>query len=402
MKRQDRVAVSMLAYNRSVVRLIDFHFQTFPIMKTLSTVVLAAAYILTSTTTTLAQGCVAVRHMGSAVPAGSADYFKQRTGHWQVSAGYRFFRSYKHFVGDVEQKQRVEQGTEVINISHAIDLGITYLVNQRLSFSVNLPVQYNDRSSLYEHYGNAVAQNPQQKRFDTNSQGIGDLRISGSYWLVNPVKLPKANLAVGLGIKLPTGNYGVTDDFHKLTKEGVDYTINKPVDQSIQLGDGGVGASLELQGYAQITKTLTAYANGFYLFNPRETNSTVRSPEATTIDLVTGKFSVADQFAARIGLSQSIKAVPGLAVMLGGRIEGVPAIDAFGGSAGFRRPGYIVSVEPGLSYMRNKTSIAATVPVAIYRNRIKSYSDRLDPLGVRQGDAAFADYLVSVSVSRWF
>ncbi|GAB4011369.1 hypothetical protein GCM10028808_24730 [Spirosoma migulaei] len=147
---------------------------------------------------------------------------------------------------------------------------------------------------------------------------------------------------------------------------------------------------------------MTAYANGFYLFNPRETNGVLRNPTATSIDLVTGTFSVADQFAARIGLSQSIKAIPGLAVMLGGRVEGVPAIDAFGGSSGFRRPGYIVSVEPGLSYMRHKTSIAASVPVAIYRNRIKSYADRLDPLGVKQGDAAFADYLVSVSLSRWF
>lgn len=371
-------------------------------MKSIYTIVLAFAYIVFFNISASAQGCVAVRHMSCAAPAGSADYFKQRNGHWQVSAGYRFFRSYKHFVGADEQTQRVEQGTNVINVSHAIDLGLTYMVNQRLSFSVNLPLQNNDRSSLYEHYGNAVAQNPQQKRFHTGSQGIGDLRLSGSYWLVNPVKLPKANLSVGLGVKLPTGNYRATDDFHKLTKEGVDYTINQPVDQSIQLGDGGVGVSVELQSYASITKTLTAYANGFYLFNPRETNGVVRNPTATTIDLVTGTFSVADQFAARVGLSQSIKAIPGLAVMLGGRVEGVPAIDAFGGSSGFRRPGYIVSVEPGLSYMRHKTSIAATVPVAVYRNRITSYADRLDPLGLKHGDAAFADYLVSINVSRWF
>jgi hypothetical protein len=373
-------------------------------MKTIYTIVLAVAYTLISYTQTTAQGCVAVRHMSSAAPAGanSADYFKQRTGHWQVSAGYRFFRSYKHFVGDEEQKQRVEQGTQVINVSHAIDLGLTYLVNQRLSFSVNLPIQYNDRSSLYEHYGNAVAQNPDQKRFHTGSDGIGDLRLSGSYWIVNPVKLPKANLAVGLGVKLPTGNFRATDQFHKLNKEGKDYTVELPVDQSIQLGDGGVGVSVELQGYAQLTKGLTAYANGFYLFNPRETNGVLRNPLATSIDLVTGTFSVADQFAARVGLSQSISAIPGLSVMLGGRVEGVPAIDAFGGSAGFRRPGYIVSVEPGLAYMRHKTSVAATVPIAVYRNRITSYADRLDPLGLKHGDAAFADYLVSISLSRWF
>lgn len=375
-----------------------------PFMKILYTIVLALAYTLFSNIPAQSQGCVAVRHMSCAAPVGSnsADFFKQRSGHWQVSAGYRFFRSYKHFVGDVEQKQRVEQGTQVINISHALDLGLTYMVNPRLSFSVNLPIQYYDRSSLYEHYGNAVAQNPDQKRFHTGSQGIGDLRISGSYWVVNPVKLPKANLAVGLGVKLPTGNYRATDQFHRLDKEGNDYTVTLPVDQSIQLGDGGVGVSVELQGYAQLTKGLTLYANGFYLFNPRETNGVVRNPLSTSIDLVTGTFSVADQFAARIGLSQSLNFIPGLAVMLGGRVEGVPAIDAIGGSSGFRRPGYIVSVEPGIAYMRHKTSVAATVPVALYRNRITSFADRLDPLGLKHGDAAFADYLVSINVSRWF
>lgn len=348
------------------------------------------------------QGCVAVRHMSCTATNSltSSEYFKQKNAQWQVNMGYRYFRSYKHFVSDEEQKQRVEQGTQVINLSHALDLGISYQPNARLSFGVNLPIQYNDRSSLYEHYGNAVSANPEQKRFHTKSQGIGDVRLSATYWMINPYKLPKFNFALGASVKLPTGNYKATDAFHKLNKEKQDYTIVKPVDQSIQLGDGGVGFSLETQGYWQIAKTTTAYFNGFYLFNPKETNGVVRSPEATTIDLVTGTFSVADQFAARAGISQTFAKY--FSVMLGGRAEGVPAIDAIGGSSGFRRPGYIISVEPGIAYMKGKFSAAATVPYALYRNRIKSYADRLDPLGVRHGDAAFADYLVSVNISRWF
>lgn len=348
------------------------------------------------------QGCVAVRHMSCTATnsLSSAEYFKQKNGQWQVTTGYRYFRSFRHYKGDAEQHERLEQNTEVINLSHALDLGISYQPNARLSFAINLPIQYNDRSSLYEHYGNAVSTNPDQKRFHTYSKGIGDMRISATYWMLNPYKLPKFNFALGAGIKLPTGNPGVTGDFHKLNKEKQDYVINKPVDQSIQLGDGGVGYSLELQGYGQITKSLTAYFNGYYLFNPKETNNVLRSPEATTIDLVTGYFSVADQFAGRIGLSQSLGR--GLSVMLGGRVEGVPSSDVFGGSKGFRRPGYIVSVEPGVAYMKGKFSAAVTVPYALYRNRIKSYSDKLDPLGVRHGDAAFADYSVSVNISRWF
>jgi hypothetical protein len=358
--------------------------------------------LLLFVTESFSQGCVAVRHMSctAANSLSSAEYFKQKNGQWQISTGYRYFRSFRHYKGDVEQHERLEQNTEVINLSHALDLGISYQPNARLSFAVNLPIQYNDRSSLYEHYGNSVSANPDQKRFHTYSKGIGDMRISATYWMRNPYKLPKFNFALGAGVKLPTGNPGVTGDFHKLDKEKRDYVINKPVDQSIQLGDGGVGYSLELQGYGQITKSLTAYFNGYYLFNPKETNNVLRSPEATTIDLVTGYFSVADQFAGRIGLSQSLGR--GLSVMLGGRVEGVPSSDVFGGSKGFRRPGYIVSVEPGVAYMKGKFSAAVTVPYALYRNRIKSYSDKLDPLGVRHGDAAFADYSVSVNISRWF
>lgn len=337
------------------------------------------------------QGCVAVRHMSTTAPgANSAELFKLRQkGTWQLSLGYRYFRSYKHFVGDVEQKHRVEQGTEVINVAHAADLGLTYIANPRLSLSVNLPVLVNDRSSLYEHYGNAIKDNPTQARFHTHSKGIGDLRISGSYWLVNPAKLPKGNVALGLGVKLPTGNFKAKDNFHKRTKAGKDSIVNKYVDQSMQLGDGGWGFTVDVQGYRQFGRSTSLYFNGFYLFSPKELNSETN-------------LSVPDQFAARLGLSQSVRFAKGLSVLLGGRVEGLPAIDLIGSSQGSRRPGYIVSVEPGLAYVKGKTAFSATLPVALYRNRTKSYADRQDPAGLKHGDAAFADWLLSANVTHFF
>lgn len=357
---------------------------------------------LLTTAASLGQGCVAVRHMSCASGgATSSDLFAQKHGKWQVSTGYRYFRSFRHFRGSEQEHERVENHTEVINLSHAFDLGISFQPTARLSFSANLPVLHNDRSSLYEHYGNAPTANPEQKRFHTQSAGIGDLRVSSSYWLVDPMKLKKYNVALGVGIKLPTGNFRVEDDFHKLNKENQDYLLRKPVDQSIQLGDGGVGFSLEAQGYWQVGKTTSLYANGFYLFNPRETNGINRTP-GTDPNPVDGEFSVPDQFAGRAGLNQSLPFVKGLSLLLGGRVEGVPSQDLIGGSRGFRRPGYIVSVEPGLAYIKNGFSATVTVPVALYRNRTKSYADLQDPTGQKHGDAAFADYLISVNVSRWF
>jgi hypothetical protein len=109
--------------------------------------------------------------------------------------------------------------------------------------------------------------------------------------------------------------------------------------------------------------------------------------------------SVADQFAARVGASYALLSKAGLSVSFGGRIEGVPAHDVFGKSEGFRRPGYIISVEPGVVYSKGKNTFALTVPIATTRNRIQSVADL--KYG-KHGDAAFADYFISATLSHRF
>ena len=63
------------------------------------------------------------------------------------------------------------------------------------------------------------------------------------------------------------------------------------------------------------------------------------------------------------------------------------------------RAGYIISVEPGLTYTFKKVNLYAYVPVAVKRSRAQSVPDKVQTqiTGVyAQGDAAFADYLVNV------
>ncbi len=79
---------------------------------------------------------------------------------------------------------------------------------------------------------------------------------------------------------------------------------------------------------------------------------------------------------------------------IGGRLEGLPAIDIIGKSERSSRPGYIVSLEPGLIWMNHVHTIALNVPVALIRNRTRSWIDRQDPTGLKHGDAAFADFFV--------
>ena len=335
------------------------------------------------------QGCIAVRHMACASGRVNNGASSMVSDQWQFTAGYRYLHSYKHFVGKEEQKQRVAEGTDVRNWSNSFDFGLTYAVNDRLNIALNVPYNENKRSSLYEHYGNAIETNPERKRHFTYSKGVGDIRLSSSYWILDPKTHLKGNFSIGLGIKAPTGDANVQGDFFKLDKNKKEYIVRKSVDQSIQLGDSGWGGSIEIQGYQAVFKNATLYYNGFYLFSPKVVN------ELTNL-------SVPDQFAARLGLNYNVLPKKGIALSLGGRLEGLPAIDAIGKSEGSRRPGYIVSLEPGIIWMNQVHTLALNVPVALARNRTKSWSDRQDPAGLKHGDAAFADYFISATYSYRF
>ncbi len=371
--------------------------------KCLQCSIIAILIVSTFAQKVYSQGCVAIKNMPCTMLPGfdhgaAMDSMTSNMPTWEISLNSRTFRSYKHFVGDKEQKQRVEQGTEVINRVYSFDIGITHNFKKRFIGSLVVPVVFNNRSSLYEHYGNSVAANPQRKRFSTQANGIGDMRLTVSSWILNPSKKHNGNIAVGIGLKLPTGNPELLDDFHKRNSSGGDSIVRKAVDQSIQPGDGGVGFSIEAQGYQHLFKNASLLYSAFYLFNPRNTNNNFRGSN----NPLTQYNSVPDQFAVRIGMIYSMLKKKNLSASLSGRAEGLPARDAIGKSEGFRRPGFVISVEPGVGYQAKRMAYQLTVPVAVYRNRTKSVDDRSDPTGQKHGDAAFADYLVNFGVTYSF
>ena len=82
--------------------------------------------------------------------------------------------------------------------------------------------------------------------------------------------------------------------------------------------------------------------------------------------------------------------------------EEIPSEDLIGGSRGFRRPGYVISLEPGVNYQLKRATFYAYAPVAIKRNRTQSVFDKLRTAAEGthfQGDAAFSDYLVNIGCS---
>ena len=311
--------------------------------------------------------------------SGSHDSGFLDKGRWQISVGFRKQRSHRHFVGTEEQKQRAEQGTEVVNNIFLYDVAITYAVNRRFNITAAIPFQRATRRG---------GSSPQI----FHSVGIGDISLMGRMWLLKSPNENGHNISLGIGVKFPSGKPGVKDTVPGPNGVG---TVLRVVDQSIQLGDGGWGIPLDIQAYQRFGKW-TLYASATYLLNPRDTNG-VQTGRGRPSEAI---MSVADQYLARVGISRPVPHTRRFAFTIGWRIEGVPVRDLIGKENGFRRPGYGMAIEPGLQYFRGRDTWSVAVPIAAGRNRARSVSDIL--VGNRGGDAAFADYMILAGYSHRF
>lgn len=333
--------------------------------------------------TAAAQGCVAVRNMSSC--SLMSDSLTRHT--WTASLNYRYFKSFRHFTGTHEDTERVDENTNVINHDNSILLGINYTINKRWAIGLTVPVIYVDRSSRPRDANNQRV----PERHYVTSAGLGDIRLMG-YYALTPHQ-QHGQFLLGVGVKLPTGNYNFKDDAYV---NGV--IVNRPVDQSIQPGDGGVGIVLEADVTREVFKNGMVYGNAMYLLNPRNTNGTLTN-RSNPFESV---MSVPDQYFVRTGLRYRMGH---WLAGVGARYEGIPVRDVWGASDGFRRPGKILSAEPSVAYSRGAHFIILQVPVAVYRNRTQSVADKRWEEQERQpkhGDAAFADFLVSISYAFKF
>ena len=232
------------------------------------------------------------------------------------------------------------------------------------SVVVDVPFMSAMRRNWQEHGGPGG----DSVKYETSSFGLADIRVTAYKWLLDVSTPHRGNIQLGLGIKLPTGDYRYQDYFHRGNT-----TVVAPVNPTLMPGDGGTGFTVEVNGFYTINKMITLFGNGFYLFNPRDQNGTSntlgRDISGTPIGDATLKVgadrnSVTDAFLLRGGANFTMRT---LSAWAGLRFEGVPVYDAIGESHGGRRAGYAVSVEPGLSYTFRRTTLFTFVPIPIYK-----------------------------------
>lgn len=324
----------------------------------------------------------------SAPSLGAASY--QPAGTWTGAVSYRWQRSDRHFIGSDEQEQREEEGSQVINNIHVVDLSVGYAITKRFTATLSVPFQFATRSQV-------VRSNDVNRtiltRFHTEANGLSDMKLLGTAWLLDPTHNKKQNVSVGLGVKLPTGEKDAKDTFQVYNAASkLILAQERNVDQSIQPGDGAWGVIFDIYAFKEVIPHLNLFAAGTYIAEPEEDAGVLNG-------LGPAKMSTADSYLFRAGAGYTVLPEKGLTVTLNGRMEGTPVRDLFGGSDGFRRPGFAISIEPGLVYLKDRWSVSVSAPVALYRNRERSV---LDERSGGHGDAAFADFMILFGIGRSF
>lgn len=322
---------------------------------------------------------------------GSSNPYSQ-PGETQVNVSTRNLRSTDHYNGSVEQLQRQTLQTYVVNLQHAADLTIGHTFTSRFSMGVGVPF-------VAASWGipSPTAPTP-GPRANENARGLGDISVSGRYWVLPTSRFKSGNFSVGLGLKMPTGNSGYQDRY---PDRNGDNNQLRFVDQSVQPGDGGWGATFETSGFKTIPHA-QLFGSASYLASPRDKNDTTsvtvnRLPPGVTPTGNADRFhnSVPDQYMARLGAAIPV-AKTGFAGSVAWRVEGLPRYDLIGGSHGFRRPGVAMFVEPGVSYAKGSQIYSFQMPISYYRNRFR------DPYTGATGDATFPKYIFLASYGYRF
>jgi hypothetical protein len=347
--------------------------------------VLAVGVLGAGATDAFAQGCILIRESAPVIGSASSTYL--RPGEWNVDVSMRGSTADRHYSGDVFQEQRTALRTNVINKQRQIVFNLDHAFTPRMSAGVTLPF-------IVASWSIPSPIAPPGPRATQHGRGFGDISAIGRMWILDPLTHPDRNLSVGIGFKAPTGSASVQDVFPDIT--GV-APASKAVDQSVQPGDGGWGAQLELQAFSRLGRAF-AFGSVNYLANPRNTNGTpsilvgIGRP-STTLPLRNVN-SVPDQFVVRGGAGVPVWRGIGASIAL--RVEGVPRYDLLGRSDGFRRPGREVFIEPGVTFGRGRSTIQLNLPRALYRYRAP------DPYTGASGDATFPDWVMLGTYSYRF
>ena len=324
-----------------------------------------------------AQGCEPIRFT-TPVNLGGEGQAYQPGREWQLTLAYRRLVSNEWFVGQDENSALAPGGKSPEFRIHTFVADVAYSISDRYRLRVSVPVSSGSLSRTW----------PDKAVHEQTATGIGDVTLMAEAWTLKPRTHERGNIAVGVGIKVPTGSHTIPSQFY--TAAGPVYF---PADQTIQPGDGGWGVLLETRAFRQITERAHAYGFASYMINPKARSDVQWVPASGQ------HWSVPDVYSGRLGAAFSVLPDQGLTMSLGARIDGIPIHDLIGGGDDdtIKRTAYVIFADPGLSYARGRSIVTLSVPYRLAVNRQKSlFEQRTNALNA----GGFAKHLVFASYTH--
>lgn len=297
------------------------------------------------------------------------------SGKFQLSVGWRAARADKSYNG-TDYNSTFTNNWKPYMRQSVLDVSARYYINRRVAIVGTLPVSMNNFSMIYPPKGPGIGQ-----RDGWNINGVGDLGLVTQVSLVDPKDHPFENCIIGLGMKIPTGNWDERRVIPNLN--GQNFASRAVYPAAVMPGDGGTGIIATLDAYKtfrvnRFLRGKTLFVAGSYLSNPRNTNGTSSIIGSAGVPLTPNFLdeltnSVADAYSLQTGLSMKVPGtwnkpkLKGLRMRVVGRWEGVRAHDLFGPAGGYRQPGWAMSVGPGLTYANGKDVLMIDVPIVFSR-----------------------------------
>ena len=344
---------------------------------TLAGAVVVTAHIVCASPS-FAQGCILLRQTSPMFGTTSPN---QDVGTWNLTFTARNSTADQHYNGKVHQVQRELEQTYVVNRQNSLTATISYQFSPRLSLNAGIPFVESSWGIPSPRSGGPAA------RANENAHGLGDITTLARFSLFKPSSPHTWNLQFGGGVKFPTGNRNATDVFPDGNGNN---NLERYVDISVQPGDGGWGAILDVLGYKGMGRFMT-FGSATWLVNPRDTGTASRG-NLVTNTTPSNVNTVSDQFVFRAGTSVSI--VRHLAASIAWRMEGVPRYDLIGPSHGFRRPGVTMYWEPGITLTSaSGHAVSFNMPIGYYYNRFRN------PYTGNPGDSTFPEYVAIATYS---
>lgn len=329
-----------------------------------------------------AQGCEPIRFTTPVNLGGEGEAY-QPGGSWRATLAYRRLLSNEWFIGSERNDAAAPGGSSPTFTIHTGIVDLAYAFNDRVRARISVPFS---RGTLARTWADG-------KAHTQSASGIGDISVQGEAWLLDPRTHELGNIAIGLGLKAPTGSYTRPSRFY-LGSGPVDF----PADQTIQPGDGGWAILTQLQAFRQVSDRLSVYAFGSYMVSPRDRTDIKGAPvPAPNSNLY---WSVPDVYSTRVGGVFTLLPDAGLSLSMGGRVDGIPVRDLVGGGddGTIKRTSRITFADPGLSWSRGRDNVTLSVPVRLHVIRTKSLAEQQP--GALPNAGGFARYLVFLSYSR--